>query len=189
MLEAPGCFQARFFGAKGGAAGRHPGPQEVIARCVEDVWAAGNGHRERPSTETVEQLLAERLPLLSPEARPLVEGEWRAVREVELPDPLYAAEKLRQWGRDEALENAVVRAGEMLRQAAGRRRPEERQAIRKMVDEALTLGEAPVLRGAGYFADLKDRLRRWGETDDVLGKVPTGFVLLDAALDGGTGKG
>jgi len=82
-----------------------------------------------------------------------------------------------------------VRAGEMLRQAAGRRRPEERQAIRKMVDEALTLGEAPVLRGAGYFADLKDRLRRWVETDDVLGKVPTGFVLLDAALDGGTGKG
>lgn len=189
MRQAPGCFQARFFGPAGALAGRLASPQELIARCIEAVWAAGDGHRERPTPETIDELLRERAPTLGPEARAAVEEEWRAVRAVEVSDPRYTVAKLRRWAQDEALLRAVERGHLMLQQARGGGGPDPR-ALRKLFDDAMVVGMGSGDKtGRGYWADFDARVGRWGRADDRAQRVSTGFPPLDRAMDGGPGPG
>lgn len=184
---APGCFQARFFGARGEAGRRPSGPQRIIAQCIESVWEAGEGVRERPSFETVSELLRRQVVSLPPEVRGLVQAEWDAVRQTEVPDPIYAANILREWAQDEALAHAVRRSHEILQAGAGRPRG-DRGEIRKLIDAALAVGGV-ASGGVGYYGDMAARALRWARGDDLRGKVPTGFGRLDEVLDGGTGRG
>lgn len=180
MVRAPSAFRADFFGSKS----KTQSPRRRLARIVEDF--AKEYRNERPGNETMDELVREEAARLKPEERASLEEEWREVRSIEVPDPRHVVDRVRWWARDAALANAIMTAADVVESVRRSGRQDDLREVRKVIDEALRVGET---EGRGGFAWVFDDHSSLWLQDFSRRKVPTGFGSLDWALDGGPMRG
>lgn len=175
LVRAPGAFQARFFGAS-----RIQSPRRRLAEIVEKF--AEQNRNERPGVETMDELVRREALLLKPGEREAFETEWQAARAAEIPDPGFVVGEVRKWAKDAALGAAVMRAAEIIESSRKVGRQDTLPDIRKIMDDALAVGEPEGEGGISLLEGSHSAL--WAE-DHTRRKVPTRFRTLDEALDGG----
>ena len=90
--------------------------------------------------------------------------------------------KLIEFGKQQALENATLKAAEKLDRGD--------RDLRPLFDEAAMVGEDLLDIGVDYKGDVQNRLNRYLDPSlDDADKIRTGIPHLDAMLDGGLGRG
>lgn len=178
LMKAPGAFQSQFFGV--GAKVRSPSPRFRLARLVENF---SEEHRQqRPGNETMDELVKREAKQLKPAERDALEQEWKEIRSLEVPDVDYVVGQVRYWAKDAAISRAVMAAADIVERARQTGRQEDFQSIRRMMDEAVRVGEPEALGSASFITD--DHHHLWAE-DHSRRKVKTSFKRLDTCLDGG----
>lgn len=98
-----------------------------------------------------------------------------------IPDSAAVRDRIIQFGKNQALFNAVLESAEML--ANG-----NQEKIRPLIDDAYLVGEDILDLGIAYN-DLDARMRYYLEEEQVKRVVPTGIQHLDYAMGGGLRRG
>jgi len=129
-------------------------------------------------------------PTLTEEVRDQVsDDDFQSVRRTldrlykeDVSDAQAVLLKLIEFGKQQALINAVVKSADMLDRG-------ERE-LRPLFDEAALVGEDLLDIGVDYKAELEDRLARYRDPSiQAADVIRTGIPHLDAMLDGGLGRG
>lgn len=186
--RAHGAFAARFFGARDGSQRVKP-PRQLLAELVERFCQ--DHPQEYPGQATMDELVAQAASGWRPEVRSVVEAEWRAIRDVPVPDPGYVREQIARWAQLEALAQAFTTGAVLLEQARQRRNGETvtiGTEVRKLLDEALRIGMDPG-EGAAASKMAKQLMRDWASGSPQRRLASTGLARLDQALGGGPALG
>ena len=86
-----------------------------------------------------------------------------------------------EFGKQQALVNAILKSAEMLDRGD--------HNVRPLIDKAMTVGEDLLNIGLDYCAEVGERLRWYTEIESQADTVPTGLTHLDQILGGGLGRG
>lgn len=100
--------------------------------------------------------------------------------EDEVLDAAAVASKVVDFGRNQALVNAVLKSAEKLDQG--------NHAIRPLIDEALLVGEDLLNVGTDYHESVEER-STWYTNPEVQESIRTGIAHMDLALGGGSTRG
>lgn len=103
------------------------------------------------------------------------------VSKYNLSDIQYVKDKICEFGKKQALSEAILEAADILEKGG------EYSKIEKGIKDALMVGELNDY-GEEYFENIEERINSYSESDDVIERITTGSPVFDNILKGGLGK-
>lgn len=152
-----------------------------ICRMILDYWE----EYEKPPTYEV---LEEEIEKLTNKSKSKAEIKKEYLKtldqmaDTDLDDIEYIKDKIVEFGKRQALIEAVIQSSKVIESGG------EYQTIKKLVDDALLVGEANTDLGLFHFENIEDRIWSYTHQEDVIERIPTGKDLLDGIMKGGLGK-
>lgn len=106
------------------------------------------------------------------------------IAEMELHDYEYIKDKVIEFGKKQAMTEAIMEAAEIVQKG----NTEEFERIPKLIESAQRVGEDVSDLGVEYWEGVEGRLQSYTEQEDVIERFPTGMKELDFKLKGGLGR-
>ncbi len=107
--------------------------------------------------------------------------------ELDLSDREYIKENLIRFGKNAALERAILESADEL--AKGRETGIDYAKIEDNISNAIRVGEDISDLGTDYFENAPERMERYAQGIDGIRRVTTGLEGLDRVMKGGLGDG
>lgn len=108
----PGALDSANF--SGLVEGRGPSPRHRLALLLARFER--QAPTEWPGPETMDQLVEEEQQRLRPEEAQALQEEWKAVRDVDIPDPTFVEHEVREWHGRMIFQRAVLHAADLFQQ-------------------------------------------------------------------------
>jgi RecA/RadA recombinase len=147
----------------------------ALAKAVLSVL---DQDRKLPSFPT---LLEVTRPLVGADEIEHVENALDRLEEEDVSDADTVARKTVEFGKQQALVNAVLQSAEKLEKGD--------RAIKPLIDNALMVGEDLLEIGVDFKGDAADRRVWYTDPDQAVTGLRTGITHLDTVLNGGLGRG
>lgn len=165
-------------------------PQYFTQAIEMDLCRLIYDYRDRYHTAPTEEALTEEVTQLIAKSKTKQKMESRyyaAVEEIasmELYDYEYIKDKVVDFGKKQALTEAVMEAAEIIQ----RGRVDDFSKVTKLIEDAQMVGEDTSDLGVDYWDGYEERLESYSDEEDVIERFPTGMGELDRVLKGGLGR-
>lgn len=147
----------------------------AIARGLLDVL---DEDRKIPSLPTLLECVR---PLVGKDEIEHIEQALDRLAEEDIGDVETVAKKAVEFGKQQALVNAVLESAERLDKGD--------RKIKPLIDKALMVGEDLMEIGVDYTHDAEARRVWYTDPDETIAGLRTGITHLDMVLNGGLGRG
>lgn len=100
-----------------------------------------------------------------------------------LEDVDYIKDKIVEFGRKQAMTEAVLEGAEIIEKGKG-----DYEKVEALIKDALRVGEDISDLGMSVYDNVEERYEGYKHDEDVIERIPTGNELLDQKMKGGLGR-
>lgn len=153
-----------------------------IAREVYKYWEE---YKSPPTPEALEDICVNKI--CTTKNKKLILKEYIATvqrcSEVELSDSGYLRDKIIEFGRRQAMTEAILESAEIIKSGG------QYSSIEDMVKKALLVGTELEDLGSFITENIEERFETYETGEEVIERIPTNMELLNKTLRGGLGRG